>query len=335
MSERLHYVVEEEWAGERLDRFLALQLDSGLTRTRAQALIRAGMVTVDGKAVRPSVAVAPGQVIDVRLPPPEDDELPQPEDIPLDVVYEDDDVLVINKPRGMVVHPAPGHTSGTLVNALLAYTGSLSQVAGPMRPGIVHRLDRDTTGLIIVAKNDEAHYHLANQLRTRDMERRYLALVHRVPPTREGIIDVPVGRHPTRRQQMAAVPTGGRSALTLFRVLEVYRDVPGYGDLALLDVKLQSGRTHQIRVHLSHIEHPIAGDPLYGRRRTVQGLGGQALHAYRLRFRHPRTDEPIVLFAPLPSDFGNFLTRIRGESFRLEDIPAFNDVEPPPVPDQG
>lgn len=319
VGEQLHYIVEDDWAGERLDRFLALQLDSGLTRTRAQALIRAGYVTVNGREVRPATTVNPGQVVQAQLPPQRSHDLQLlPEDIPLDIRYEDDDVLVVNKARGMVVHPAPGHSSGTLVNALLAHTTHLSQVAGPTRPGIVHRLDRQTTGLMVVAKNDEAHRHLTNQLRTREMERFYLALVHRVPPTKEGIIDVPIGRHPTHRQRMAAVPVGGRSALTMFKVLEVYRDVPAYGDLSLLEVQLHSGRTHQIRVHLSHIEHPIAGDPVYGQRRTVQELSAQALHAYRLRFRHPRSDERIPVSAPLPQDFAHFLTRLRGSPFPVE-----------------
>lgn len=323
MGERLQYTVDEEFAGERVDRFLAMQMDAGLTRTRAQGLIKEGFVTVDGRVVRPSAVLSAGATVEARVPPPESrEEEVIPEDIPLDIVYEDSRLMVVNKPRGMVVHPAPGHPSGTLVNALLAHSPTWSEVGGIMRPGIVHRLDRDTTGLMVVAKDDDAHRALANQLRTRTMKRLYLALVHGVPPTREGIIDAPIGRHPTRRRQMAVVPAGGRSALTLFNVKEVFRDVPGAGDLSLLEVELHSGRTHQIRVHMDYIRHPIVSDPVYGRRRTAGGLKGQALHAYKLRLVHPETGDSVGFEAPLPEDFQQLMDRVREEGTADRPLPG-------------
>lgn len=290
-------------AGMRLDRFLAERAELGLSRSRIQQLIREGRVRVDGRPARPSQPVRPGSRVWVQVPPPEPLEA-VPEAIPLDVVYEDADLLVICKPRGMVVHPAPGHRSGTLVNALLVHCRDLAGIGGALRPGLVHRLDRDTTGLLVVAKTEHAYRHLAAQLKRREMERRYLALVRGVPPP-EGTVDAPIGRDPRRRVRMAVVPDG-RPARTHFRVLEAFGD-----RYALLEARLETGRTHQIRVHLASIGHPVAGDPLYGGRAGELGLAGQALHAYRLAFTHPRSGERLAFEAPLPADFAAALERLR------------------------
>lgn len=295
--------VPDDAGGLRLDRFLAERAGLGLSRSRVQQLIRAGRVHVDGRPARASQPVRPGSTIAVELPPPEP-VAAEPEAIPLDVVYEDEDLLVVNKPRGMVVHPAPGHRTGTLVNALLHHCRDLTGIGGALRPGIVHRLDRDTTGLLVVAKGEMAYRSLAAQLRRREVERRYLALVHGVPPP-EGTVDAPIGRDPRRRTRMAVVP-GGRPARTHFRVREAFGDA-----FALLEVRLETGRTHQIRVHLSAIGHPVVGDPVYGPRRRWPGLGGQALHAYRLEFTHPRTGQRMAFEVPPPPDMEALLQRLR------------------------
>lgn len=302
---RLHRVrVTEAWEGERLDRFLAGQPELELSRTQIQRLIRSGDVTVDGAPAKASVPLRAGQEVMVFVPaaPPP---LLLPESFPIDVIYEDDDVLVINKPRDLVVHPAPGHETGTLVNALLAYSDDLSLVAGTARPGIVHRLDKDTTGLMLVAKTDAAHRTLSAELKKRLIERRYLALVHGAPEVDHGMIDAPIGRHPGDRIRMAVRPDG-RTAWTEFWVRERFGQA-----FALLECKLYTGRTHQIRVHLTYIGHPLAGDPMYGPRQTLEGLGGQALHAYRLAFTHPRTREPMSFTCDPPEDFQQALAYVR------------------------
>lgn len=302
---RLHRLrVPAAWEGERLDRFLAAQDDLDLSRSQIQRLIRSGDVTVDGAPGKPSHPLRAGQEVMVFVPaaPPP---LLLPESFPIDVVYEDDDILVINKPRDLVVHPAPGHESGTLVNALLAYSDDLSLVAGTARPGIVHRLDKDTTGLMLVAKTDAAHRTLSAELKKRLIERRYLALVHGVPAAEHGMIDAPIGRHPEDRKRMT-VRHDGRSAWTEYWVRERFGQA-----YALLECKLYTGRTHQIRVHLAYIGHPIAGDPLYGPRQTLAGLGGQALHAYRLAFTHPRTRERMSFTCDPPDDFQRVLGEVR------------------------
>ncbi|HEX6989696.1 MAG TPA: RluA family pseudouridine synthase [Bacillota bacterium] len=302
---RLHRIrVPEEWDGARLDRFLAGQAELDLSRSQIQRLIRSGDVTVDGQPGKPAHPLQAGQEVMVFVPPPPPPLL-LPESFPIDVVYEDDDVLVINKPRDLVVHPAPGHETGTLVNALLAYSDDLSLVAGSARPGIVHRLDKDTTGLMLVAKTDAAHRTLGAELKRRLIERRYLALVHGVPDAGHGMIDAPIGRHPEDRKRMA-VRHDGRSAWTEFWVRECFGEV-----FALLECKLYTGRTHQIRVHLAYIGHPVAGDPMYGPRQTLGGLGGQALHAYRLAFTHPRTRERMTFTCPPPEDFRQALAALR------------------------
>ena len=294
-----------EAAGQRLDAFLASALPE-LTRSAAQRLIAEGHVTVDGRAPAKSMKLAGGERVAVTLPEPEEAQA-LPEDIPLDVVYEDDDVIVINKPVGMVVHPAPGHSGGTLVNALLHHCGdSLSGVGGELRPGIVHRIDRDTSGLIIAAKNDFAHQALSAQLQDHSLRRTYEAVV--VGNLREdaGTVDAPIGRCPSDRKKMAVVRQGGKNAVTHWEVLERF---PGYTHVRC---RLETGRTHQIRVHMAYIGHPLYGDTVYGAKKPVPGMTGQCLHAVGLTFRHPRTGEEVSLSCPLNEEFRAFLRKLRG-----------------------
>jgi 23S rRNA pseudouridine1911/1915/1917 synthase len=280
--------------GERLDLFIARRLPD-LTRSRVRRLIDEGLVTIDGRLpAKAGVALETGQRVAVTLPPPEPTAL-QPEAIALRIVYEDADLLVIDKPAGLTVHPAPGHAAHTLVNALLAHYPALAGVGGEGRPGIVHRLDKDTSGLIIVAKNDAAHASLTRQLKQRHVEKTYLALVRGRPDPPEGVIDAPLGRHPKQRKKQAVVE-GGRAARTRYRVR---RALDGF---SLLEVHPETGRTHQIRVHLASIGHPVAGDVLYGRGVAPPGLRRHFLHAYRLAFSHPRTGDRLQLEAPLPDD---------------------------------
>ena len=293
----------EESKNQRLDAFLASSLD-GLTRSQATRLIESGEVAVDGKPVSKSYKLAGGEDIAVTLPEPEPVEA-VPQDIPLDVVYEDADVIVVNKPSGMVVHPAPGHPDGTLVNALLYHcAGTLSGIGGALRPGIVHRIDRDTSGLIIAAKNDAAHQYLSAQLADHTLARTYECIV--VGKLREdrGTVDAPIARHPTDRKRMAVV-AGGREAVTHWEVIARY---PGYTHVRC---RLETGRTHQIRVHMAYIGHPILGDTVYGAKKEVPGLTGQCLHAVGLRFLHPRTHEVVELSCPLPDEFTRMLQKIR------------------------
>ena len=293
----------EESKNQRLDAFLASSLD-GLTRSQATRLIESGEVAVNGRAVSKSYKLAGGEDIAVTLPEPEPVEA-VPQDIPLDVVYEDADVIVVNKPSGMVVHPAPGHPDGTLVNALLYHcAGTLSGIGGALRPGIVHRIDRDTSGLIIAAKNDAAHQYLSAQLADHTLARTYECIV--VGELREdrGTVDAPIARHPTDRKRMAVV-AGGREAVTHWEVIARY---PGYTHVRC---RLETGRTHQIRVHMAYIGHPILGDTVYGAKKEVPGLTGQCLHAVGLRFLHPRTHEVVELSCPLPDEFTRMLQKIR------------------------
>ena len=293
----------EESKNQRLDAFLASSLD-GLTRSQATRLIESGEVAVNGRAVSKSYKLAGGEDIAVTLPEPEPVEA-VPQDIPLDVVYEDADVIVVNKPSGMVVHPAPGHPGGTLVNALLYHcAGTLSGIGGALRPGIVHRIDRDTSGLIIAAKNDAAHQYLSAQLADHTLARTYECIV--VGKLREdrGTVNAPIARHPTDRKRMAVV-AGGREAVTHWEVIARY---PGYTHVRC---RLETGRTHQIRVHMAYIGHPILGDTVYGAKKEVPGLTGQCLHAVGLRFLHPRTHEVVELSCPLPEEFTRMLQKIR------------------------
>ena len=293
----------EESKNQRLDAFLASSLD-GLTRSQATRLIESGEVAVNGRAVSKSYKLAGGEDIAVTLPEPEPVEA-VPQNIPLDVVYEDADVIVVNKPSGMVVHPAPGHPDGTLVNALLYHcAGTLSGIGGALRPGIVHRIDRDTSGLIIAAKNDAAHQYLSAQLADHTLARTYECIVVGALREDRGTVNAPIARHPTDRKRMAVV-AGGREAVTHWEVIARY---PGYTHVRC---RLETGRTHQIRVHMAYIGHPILGDTVYGAKKEVPGLTGQCLHAVGLRFLHPRTHEVVELSCPLPEEFTRMLQKIR------------------------
>jgi len=297
-----HLTAPPSSAGARLDSFLAETVD-GLSRSAAAAHIEAGAALVEGRAVRKNHRLLGGEAIALTLPDPvEADAVAQ--DIPLDIVYEDDLLLVVNKPRGMVVHPAPGHPDGTLVNALLAHCeGQLSGIGGVIRPGIVHRIDRDTSGLLVVAKTDESHRALSAQLKDRSLSRIYEVVVRGTLREDIGHIDGPIGRSDKNRKKMAVTPTG-RAALTEYVVLGRYN---GYTHARC---RLHTGRTHQIRVHLAHIGHPVAGDPLYGGRGDRSGLDGQCLHARKIKFIHPRGGWEIELECPLPPDFEAFLEKI-------------------------
>ena len=284
-----------EDAGKRLDAYLAEVLPE-LTRSAAARLCQEGQVTAGDKPLGKNTRLNGNETITVTLPDPEPLEA-VPQDIPLDVVYEDSDVIVVNKPKGLVVHPAPGHPDGTLVNALLHHCGqSLSGVGGALRPGIVHRIDRDTSGLIIAAKNDFAHQKLSAQLQDHTLSRIYRCIVVGNLRQDSGTVDAPIGRHPTDRKKMAVV-ANGRSAVTHWTVLE------RFSGFTYVECRLETGRTHQIRVHMAHIGHPILGDTVYGAKKPVPGLQGQCLHAVGLRFLHPRTGEPVELWCDLPEEF--------------------------------
>jgi 23S rRNA pseudouridine1911/1915/1917 synthase len=290
-------------SGERLDTFVARRCPE-LSRSHARRLIDEGLVTVDGRQGKPSERVTAGLNVSVTIPPPEAIEL-APEDIPLTIIYQDGDIIVLDKPAGLTVHPAPGHPSGTLVNALLAACPDLRGIAGTLRPGIVHRLDKDTSGLMVVAKNDRAQRALQRQLKDRDVHKTYLALVHGVPKPREGLIEAPIGRHPKNRKKMAVV-AGGREAITKYRVRE---ELAG-GRYSLLEVEPVTGRTHQIRVHMAALGHPIAGDATYGKRSDI--IARQALHASKLAFAMPLGGRTVEFESPLPSDMHTALERLRG-----------------------
>ena len=291
-----------EEAGLRLDAFLA-EAQLGLTRSALQKLMEAGAITVNGSPVRKNYKTRSGDLIEVTPPEPEPLEL-LPQDIPLDIRYEDEDVIVLNKPKGLVVHPAPGHWEGTLVNGLMYHCkDGLSGINGVLRPGIVHRIDMDTSGLLIVAKNDFAHQSLAAQLKDHTLSRVYEAIA--VGSLREdrGTIDAPIGRHPVDRKKMAVTEKNSRRAVTHFQVLARY---PGYTHLRL---RLETGRTHQIRVHLAWKNHPIAGDCVYGRGKEL-GLNSQCLHARTLCFLHPRTGDPVTVTSELPEYFETVLKKL-------------------------
>ncbi|MGN1401739.1 MAG: RluA family pseudouridine synthase [Bacillus sp. (in: firmicutes)] len=299
--DKVSYTIEQENTGERLDKYIS-SVASDISRTQAQGLIKDGHIVVNGQQVKTNYKCQNGDIVTIELPEPVELDV-HPEEMDLDIYYEDQDVLVVNKPKGMVVHPAPGHTSGTLVNGLMAHCKDLSGINGVMRPGIVHRIDKDTSGLLMVAKNDMAHESLVQQLVDKTVTRKYRAVVHGVISHNHGTIDAPIGRDKKDRQSMAVVPEG-KQAVTHFAVLETFHDY------SYVECQLETGRTHQIRVHMKYIGHPLAGDPKYGPKKTPD-LGGQALHAGVLGFVHPRTSEYLEFNAPLPSDFEKFLDNLR------------------------
>ena len=290
--------------GTRIDAWLSANVPD-LTRNAAQRLLTEGMVLVNGKPPKKNYKISAGDAVIVTIP--DIAEVPLvPQNIPLDIVFEDEDVVVVNKPRGMVVHPAPGHPDGTLVNALMYHCGdSLSGIGGELRPGIVHRIDRDTSGLIIAAKNDMAHQGLSNQLQDHTLSRIYRCIVAGNLREDSGTVDAPIGRHPVDRKKMAVV-ADGRRAVTHWKVLERFQG------FTYVECRLETGRTHQIRVHMAHIGHPILGDTVYGSKKPVSGLQGQCLHAVGLRFLHPRTGEPVELKCGLTEEFETQLKKLRG-----------------------
>ncbi len=288
-----------ERSGVRLDAYLAEQLPE-LSRARLQKLIKDGQVLVEGEKTKASRALSAGEEIELVLPAAEVPTV-EPENIPLDIVYEDADIVVVNKAAGMVVHPAVGNWSGTLVNALLYHCRDLSGINGVLRPGIVHRIDKDTTGLIVAAKNDAAHAGLAAQLLDHSMYRLYLALVHGCVTEPGGSIEAPIGRHPRQRQKMAVEPEHGKWALTHYQVKK------RFARYSLLEYRLETGRTHQIRVHSAYLGYPIVGDTLYGRRKEEFAVPGQLLHAHKLILQHPKRGERMEFSAPLPARFAEIL----------------------------
>ncbi|HLL74410.1 MAG TPA: RluA family pseudouridine synthase [Pyrinomonadaceae bacterium] len=314
-AEALAFTASAEDAGARLDAFLAARV-GGASRSRLKQLIEDGEVLVSGRAAKPSHRLRAGDTVELEAPGPLNVTDFAPEDIPLDVVYEDDSLVVVNKPAGLVVHPAAGVPAGTLANALAFHFRRLAAGGGPSRPGIVHRLDRDTSGLIVVAKTDEAHESLSAQFRAREVVKYYVALVHGATREERGRVEEPIGRDPRNRTRMAVV-RGGRAALSIWRVRQ------RFVRYTLLDVEIKTGRTHQIRVHLAWLKHPVVGDGVYGGgrdntiqdarvRAAVQSLGRQFLHAERLGFRHPRTGEFLKFRAPLPPELSSLLELIEG-----------------------
>jgi 23S rRNA pseudouridine1911/1915/1917 synthase len=298
----VQFHIEEEYDNERIDKVISA-LNEEWSRSKVQQWIKEGLVTVNDKPVKANYKCSAGDVVVIHLPEPEPLHV-EPEEIELDIYYEDSDVLVVNKPRGMVVHPAPGHMRGTLVNALLAHCKDLSGINGVLRPGIVHRIDKDTSGLLMVAKNDVAHTSLVNQLVNKTVTRKYKAIVHGVIPHDYGTIDAPIGRDKHDRQKMAVTEENGKEAVTHFRVLE------RFNHYTFIECQLETGRTHQIRVHMKYIGYPLAGDPKYGPKKTLP-IDGQALHAGVLGFTHPRTGEYLEFEAPLPKEFEHLLEILR------------------------
>ncbi|KQL39505.1 pseudouridine synthase [Bacillus sp. FJAT-25509] len=296
------FTVQEDQHLERIDTFIATQNDEW-SRSQVQAWLKEDFVLVNGEKIKRNYKVKQGDEISVSVPDPKPLEV-KLENIPLEVYYEDADVIVVNKPRGMVVHPALGHETGTLVNALMYHCKDLSGINGVLRPGIVHRIDKDTSGLLMVAKNDVAHEKLAEQLRQKTSVRKYIAIVHGVIPHEEGTIDAPIGRDKNDRQSMTVTEDNSKEAVTHFRVLD------RFDEFTLVECQLETGRTHQIRVHMKYIGYPLAGDPKYGPRKTLD-IDGQALHAAVLGFKHPRTNEYLEFSSPIPKVLENIIEQLR------------------------
>ncbi|MDO7905384.1 RluA family pseudouridine synthase [Paenibacillus sp. JX-17] len=301
-NEIQEWVVTSEHTKDRIDKYLTESLEE-VSRSQIQIWITDGHALVNGSVVKANHKLAEGDRITLQVPEPASVEIAA-EDIPLEVVYEDKDVIVVNKPRGMVVHPAPGHTSGTLVNALMYHCKDLSGINGELRPGIVHRIDKDTSGLLMAAKNDKAHASLAAQLKDHSVNRRYIALVHGHLSHDQGTVDAPIGRDASDRKMFTVTERNSKHAVTHFLVME------RLGDYTLLELKLETGRTHQIRVHMKFIGHPLVGDPVYGRNKGIR-MNGQALHAATLGFIHPSTGEYMEFSAPLPADMEEVLASLR------------------------
>ena len=299
------FTVTGEGEASRLDAFLSAQLD-GLSRSHIQKILKGGGVLVNGRPEKSSYRVAPGDQVELEVPEPEEPEI-LAEEMDLDILYEDRDIILINKPKGMVVHPAAGHYSGTLVNGLLAHCREdLSGINGVLRPGIVHRIDMDTTGVLIACKNDFAHTSIAQQLKVHSITRKYYAIVHGVIREEEGTVNAPIGRHPTDRKKMSINTKNGREAVTHYRVLQRFEK------FTYVECQLETGRTHQIRVHMASIHHPLLGDTVYGPAKCpVSGLQGQTLHAGVLGFIHPRTGEYMEFSAPLPEYFQELLKKLK------------------------
>lgn len=296
--------VPEDMAGERVDRYLSAVI-ADKSRAFWQKLLKDGRVLVNGKTVKANYVLSGGDEIWTVLPEAEDLLAVEPEDIPLDIVFEDSDIIVVNKPRGMVVHPAVGNYHGTLVNALLAHCKDLSGINGVLRPGIVHRIDKETTGLIVAAKNDKAHRGLVEEWHTEAVSRRYFALLHGNMPEPAGTIEAPIGRHPKDRKKMTVLPEGGRRAVTHYHVVE------RLGRYTLVECKLETGRTHQIRVHMKYLGYPLVGDVVYGPKGKSAAAVGMLLHSAKLDLQHPISGEQLHLEAALPSDFAEFLDEQR------------------------
>ena len=297
---KLEFTADQTDSGKRIDSFLADNTEE-MTRSAVQKLIEEGSVEVNGKVPAKNYKLRSGDHICLSIPEPK---LPEakPENIPLDIVFEDDDLLVVNKPKGMVVHPAPGNYDGTLVNALLYHCGdSLSGINGVLRPGIIHRIDKDTSGLLIVAKNDFSHKLLAEQIKEHSFTRKYRAVVYGNLKEDEATINAPIGRHQVDRKKMTVTQKNSREAVTHYKVLK------RYAGFTYVELKLETGRTHQIRVHMSSIGHPVAGDPVYGPKKVITSLGGQCLHAYYIEFVHPRTGQTLSFSSGLPDYFTKFL----------------------------
>ncbi len=310
--ETIELTVQQADAGQRLDRFLPAAC--GLSRAAAQQLIEGGHVRLGGQKPAKSHRLAAGEVLAVSIPPPRETAL-LPQDIPLDILYEDEHLLVVDKPKGMVVHPAAGNPDGTLVNALLHHCGaSLSGIGGERRPGIVHRIDKDTSGLLVVAKNDASHRHLAAQFAAHSIRRVYSAVVYGHFGQPAGEIDAPIGRSRADRKKMAVTSRGAKPACTHYEVLGEY---PGF---SLLRLRLQTGRTHQIRVHMAEMGHPVAGDPVYGPKKVMRELRGQCLHAGVLGFVHPATGESMEFSSPPPPEFAAFLAKLAGGAQNDADV---------------
>ena len=302
--EILNYQVSDGQSGIRIDRYLS-EMNKELSRSYIQKLLKEQKITVNGSAVKANYKVQEGDEISVAVPDIKEPDI-LPEDIPLDILYEDDDVLIVNKPKGMVVHPSAGHTSGTLVNAVMAHCGEhLSGINGVLRPGIVHRIDKDTTGALLICKDDIVHRDLAEQLKKHSIKRRYRAVVQGNLKEDEGTVNAPVGRHATDRKNMAINHKNGKEAITHYKVLE------RFGQATYIECRLETGRTHQIRVHMASLGHPLLGDTVYGSSKNPYHLQGQALHAMILGFVHPITGEYLEFKAPLPEYFSKLLEKLR------------------------